>query len=431
MPIFVDVILPLALPKLYTYSVPDDLTESIKVGVRVTVQFGKKKLYSAIAYRIHVTPPESYETKDILQVIDSKPLVSEIQLEFWEWMASYYMCPLGDVMKAALPSGLKMESETLVGRVESFEFTDSISNNEAAILDLLEETNSLSIQQLASKSGIPNPLNVSKNLLERRVLTVWESFEPAFKPKYEVFVRLHSRLKVDEDVNRLFGELERAPMQQKLLMAFLSLTAPSKKTFTGWIPKKELMEKSTAPASAFSALVDKSIFEFETREVSRLTIDDEGSGSELLLSENQGKALQNIKDQFADKNVVLLHGVTSSGKTEIYIQLISEMIKEGKQVLYLLPEIALTAQIINRLKRFFGNRVGVYHSKFSDNQRVEVYQNLLNDGEDTSKPSYDVILGVRSSIFLPFKRLGLVIVDEEHENTFKQFNPAPRYHARD
>lgn len=431
MPVFVDVILPLALPKQYTYSVPTELENELKVGCRVTVQLGKKKLYSAIAYQIHTKPPENYETKDILQVIDKKPLVSTNQLKFWEWMADYYMCPLGDVMKAALPSGLKMESETLVGKTETFDFDELLNENESAILGLLHDNGNLSIQQLASKSGVPNPLNVIKSMLDRQVIKVWESFEPAFKPKYEVYVRLHSRLKVDEDLNRVFGELERAPVQQKLLMAFLSITAPQKNTFTGWVTKRELMEKAEANLQAFNALVSKNVFETENQEVSRISVDDDGAGKELVLSDIQQKTLFSIKNQFESKNVVLLHGVTSSGKTEIYIQLIGEMIKQGKQVLYLLPEIALTAQIINRLKRFFGNRVGVYHSKFSDNQRVEVYQNLMNDGDDRTKPSYDVILGVRSSIFLPIKRLGLIIVDEEHENTFKQHSPAPRYHARD
>ncbi len=429
--IFVDIILPLALPKLYTYSVPNELVNEVKVGVRVTVQFGKKKLYSAIVHRIHSNPPQAYQTKDILQVIDSQPLVSKIQLKFWEWMAAYYMCPLGDVMKAALPSGLKMESETILSVSNDIEYDATLSDNEATLLALLEDNQDISIQQLAAKAAISNPLGAVKSLLEKGVLSVRESMEPAFKPKLETFVRLHSRIKVDADVNQLFSELGKAPAQQKLLMAFLSITNATKSTFTGWVSKKELMEKAQVSVSSFSSLVEKNVFEVETREVSRINEDDDSSNSTLVLSEVQQKAYSSILTHFNDKNVVLLHGVTSSGKTEIYIQLITEMLAQGKQVLYLLPEIALTAQIINRLRRFFGNRVGIYHSKFSDNQRVEVYQSLLADGEDSSKPAYDIVLGVRSSIFLPFKRLGLVIVDEEHENTFKQFNPAPRYHARD
>ncbi len=430
-PQFVEVILPLALPKLYTYSVPNDLGLEVKPGIRVVVQFGKKKLYSAIVYRVHTNAPGAYQTKDILQVIDTVPIVSDIQFGFWEWMASYYMCSLGEVMKASLPSGLKMESETQIALGQEYALAPFLNDSEMAIMSALDEKKSISIQQLVSKVDFKNPIGVIKGLLDRRVLSIHENIQSAFKPKYEVFVRLHSRLKFVDDVNKLFEELSRATAQQKYLMAFLALTAPGKQTFTGWIAKKALAEKADASPAAFKALVDKNIFEIESREVSRLDIDDSDAKSNLVLTADQQHVVNRIHDEFNEKNVVLLHGVTSSGKTEMYISLIQEQIKKGKQVLYLLPEIALTAQIINRLKQYFGNMVGVYHSKFSDNQRVEVYQNLLNDGVDKSKPAYDVILGVRSSIFLPFKRLGLVIVDEEHENTFKQFSPAPRYHARD
>jgi primosomal protein N' (replication factor Y) len=428
---FTEVILPLALPKLYTYSIPTDLTNQVSPGVRVVVQFGKKKLYSAIVYRVHENAPEEYQTKDILQVIDSEPLVSNVQIKFWVWMAQYYMCTLGEVMKAALPAGLKMESETVVGKGDNYVESIPLTDFEYSLMSLLEQDNCLSIEQLVSKADVPNPLGVVKALLDKKVLAISESIEPIFKPKLETFVRLHSRLKVDDDVNRLFNELSRAHAQQKFLMAFLALTTSNRSTFTGWVLKKELVEKANASPAAFNALIEKDIFEVEVREVSRLNINSESQETKPTLSPVQSEVLDRIKSEFLERNVVLLHGVTSSGKTEIYINLIKEQISMGKQVLYLLPEIALTAQIINRLKRFFGNRVGVYHSKFSDNQRVEVYQSLLGDGKELNQPTYDVILGVRSSIFLPFKRLGLVIVDEEHENSFKQFNPAPRYHARD
>jgi primosomal protein N' (replication factor Y) len=429
--LFVDVILPLALPKLYTYSLPEEMEKDVNVGARVVIQFGKKKLYSAIVYKIHGNAPEAYQTKDIIQIIDEKPLVSDLQFKLWDWLSSYYMCTLGEVMKAALPSGLKMESETLVRASDGFGMATSLSESEALIVSMIDDGKSLSIQQLVSKVDVPNPMGVIKSLLDKKVLTIYESIDSPFIPKFEIFVRLHSRLKVDEDINRTFGQLERAPAQQKVLLAFLTLTAQTQSTFTSWVIKKELMEKADVSESVFKAMVEKNIFEVERREVSRLDPREDINSERLILSEEQTKTLKRINDDFKDKQVVLLHGVTSSGKTEMYINLIAQQLKNGRQVLYLLPEIALTAQIINRLKRFFGNRVGVYHSKFSDNQRVEVYQSLLNDGSDPSIPSYDIILGVRSSVFLPFKRLGLVIVDEEHENTFKQFNPAPRYHARD
>ncbi|MFO8021236.1 MAG: primosomal protein N', partial [Perlabentimonas sp.] len=431
-PAFVEVILPLALPKLYTYSIPESVKQEVMPGVRVVVPFGKKKLYSAIVYRVHNNAPESYKTKDVIQVIDSKPLVSEMQISFWEWMASYYMCTIGEVMRAALPSALKMESETIVSMGDTAAIESFLPEAEAAVLASVDSEKGTTIQQLISKADTPKAMGAIKSLLDKKVLTIYESIEPAFKPKVETYIRLHSRFKVDADVNTAFEELQKAPAQQKYLMAFLALTASTQSTFTGWVSKKDLVDKAGASSSAFNALVEKDVFEVEHRVVSRLNIGNETSKeNELALNENQQKAINTINKEFESKKVVLLHGVTSSGKTEMYIHLIQEQLKQGRQVLYLLPEIALTAQIINRLKRFFGSRVGVYHSKFSDNQRVEVYQNLMNDGNDTDMPSYDIILGVRSSIFLPFKRLGLIIIDEEHENTFKQFNPAPRYHARD
>ena len=430
-PLFVDVILPLALPKQYTYAVPSAFFGNVSVGKRVIVQFGAKRMYSAIIYRVHGTSPTVYQTKDILQVIDDEPLLSEAQLRFWEWIADYYMCSLGEVMKAALPSGLKMESETLVQLSGIPHPAIALSDSEEQIVGMMGDGKSISIQQLTAKAKVKNPLGAVKSLLDKGMLSVYESIDSPFTPKYEVFVRLHSRIKNDEDVNRVFGELKRSRVQQRVLMTFLSLTVEDRSTFTGWVAKSELMVKANASASIFSALVEKNIFEAERREVSRLLPGDNEDSEELVLTEEQAKVLEKIRGEFNEKQVVLLHGVTSSGKTEMYINLIAEQLCHGKQVLYLLPEIALTVQIINRLKRFFGNRVGVYHSKFNDNQRVEVYMSLLHDGDDPAKPAFDIILGVRSSVFLPFKRLGLVIVDEEHENTFKQFNPAPRYHARD
>ncbi|MDY0199912.1 MAG: primosomal protein N' [Tenuifilaceae bacterium] len=428
---FAEVILPLALPKLYTYSIPSELVGTVVPGIRVIVQLGKKKLYSAIVYSVHNNAPEHYKTKDIFQAIDTSPLVSSSQINFWEWMASYYMCTLGEVMKAALPSGLKLESETRISQGDNFTIAELLSEAEAEIVNSVSKGKSISIQELTAKCNAPNAMGTIKKMLDKNILSINERIEPAFKPKIETFARLHPRLKNNSDVNKVFEELARAQAQQKYLMAFLALAAPTHETFTGWVSKKELTEKANTSTGAFKALVEKEIFEVEDREVSRLTIQGQTHEVELQLTPAQNQAHSTIKSEFETKNTVLLHGVTSSGKTEIYITLIKEQINQGKQVLYLLPEIALTAQIINRLKRFFGNKVGIYHSKFSDNQRVEVYQNLMNDGKDPEKPSYDVILGVRSSIFLPFKRLGLIIVDEEHENTFKQFNPAPRYSARD
>lgn len=426
---FVDVILPLSLPRLYTYSVPDEFADGVESGKRVVVQFGKKKLYSAIIYNVHEKAPEKYQTKNILQVIDDVPLVIPTQIRFWEWMADYYMCSVGEVMKAALPSALKMESETFICKGENADL--ALSENEEILLHHLEDDKKVSIQDLLSVLDFPNPMGVIKSLLDKQAIAINESIENIYKPKTETFIGLHPSVKTEADVNRLFDELKRAQAQQKLLLAFLSLIPQNQTAFTTKLLKKQLVDKAQVSASVLNAMITKEIFLEDYQPVSRLTERNDELQTEYDLSVNQKKALEEVKESFTSKGVVLLHGVTSSGKTELYIRLIADEIAKGKQVLYLLPEIALTSQIINRLRRIFGNRVGVYHSKFSDSQRVEVYKGVLNDDPQPGLPCYDIILGVRSSLFLPFKRLGLIIVDEEHENTYKQYNPAPRYNARD
>lgn len=426
---FVDVILPLALPRLYTYSVPEELGERTEVGKRVVVQFGKKKLYSAIVYKVHDQAPEKYQTKDILQVIDDYPIVNPTQIRFWEWMAEYYMCTLGEVMKAALPSGLKMESETFICRSGNEDI--ELSANEEILLNHLKDDSKVSIQDLVAALDLPNPMGIIKSLLDKQAIAINESIESIYKPKTETYIKLHPLVKSEDDINKLFDDLKRAQAQQKLLLAFLSITSPDKSIFTVSIPKKQLMEKAQVSSSVLGAMIQKEIFREDYQQVSRLESGEHTIHSEYELTNSQQSALKQIKECFETKGVGLLHGITSSGKTEVYIRLIAEEIEKGNQVLYLLPEIALTSQIINRLRRIFGNRVGVYHSKFSDSQRVEIYNGVLNDTPKQGQPTFDIILGVRSSLFLPFKRLGLIIVDEEHENTYKQYNPAPRYNARD
>lgn len=426
---YVDVILPLALQRLYTYSVLEEHANKVEVGKRVVVQFGKKKLYSAIIHRVHEQAPEKYQTKDILQVIDEHPIVSQEQIRFWEWMADYYMCSLGEVMKAALPSALKMESETFICKNENDDL--SLSENEEILLRFLDDDKKVSIQDLLSTLDLPNPMGVIKSLLDKQAIAINETIESIYKPKVETYIGFCASIKTDSDVNKLFDDLKRAQAQQKLLLAFLSMTSINQSIFETKVSKKALMEKAQVSPAVLSNMIQKEIFVEEYQQVSRI---DEGNTSirdEFELSSAQKAALEGLRTSFETKNVTLLHGVTSSGKTEIYIRLIAEEIEKGNQVLYLLPEIALTSQIINRLRRIFGARVAVYHSKFSDSQRVEVYNGVLSDEAKPGQPTFDIILGVRSSLFLPFKRLGLVIVDEEHENTYKQYNPAPRYNARD
>ncbi len=335
----------------------------VQVGCRVIVPFGRSKYYTAIVCRMHEEKPEDYSVKPVSVLIDTTPILLPSQLEFWQWMADYYLCTLGDVYKAALPAGLKLESDG-------------------------------------------------------------EEIVRGFKPKEEVRVRLGEDFQSEESLHTLFDSLRKAPKQLDLLMRLLELSNHFGKERKE-VSKHQLMKDEASSAAAFNALIGKGVFQTYMVEIGRLSsLNNQETVVKHVLNAPQQKALAEILQTFQQKNVCLLHGVTSSGKTEIYIQLIEQALSEGKQVLYLLPEIALTTQITQRLQRVFGNKLGIYHSKFSDNERVEIWQKQL------SEEPFDVILGVRSSVFLPFQRLGLVIVDEEHENTYKQQDPAPRYHAR-
>jgi primosomal protein N' (replication factor Y) len=426
---YIDVILPLALTRLYTYSVPGALCDDVSVGKRVVVQFGQRKLYAGIVYRIHGQAPGKYQTKDILQVIDDSPIVTSTQLKFWEWIAEYYMCSLGEVMKAALPAALKMESDTYVARGENADI--DLTENEEILLHSLDNKKSQSIKQIVARVDLPNPMSIIKSLLDKQVLTIQEEIDNLYRPKTETYLSLAPDYTTDEALNRLFDETKRAVAQQKVLLAFLSFLGSGQKPAELTISRKVLLEKAGVSAAIVAALVKRGVFTESLQVVSRVLGEAGELHDQFDLNASQAEALDRIRNGFGNHQVVLLHGVTSSGKTEIYIRLIDEVINTGKKVLYLLPEIALTAQIINRLKRVFGNRVGVYHSKFSDSQRVEVYNGVLDNSPTPGIARFDVILGVRSSVFLPLDNLGLVIVDEEHENTFKQYNPAPRYNARD
>ena len=422
---YVDVIVPLPIASQYTYSLPAEWEESVREGCRVVVSFGRKKFYTAIVTKVHYAAPEGYETKDIEEVLDTSPILLPRQFQFWEWLASYYLCTLGDVYKAAMPSGMKLESETVVVYNDEFEATQPLGDSEQRLLDLLSTDKEQCVTQLQRAIGLKNILPVVKRLLDKEAIFVKEDLKRNYKPRTEARVRLVNRELDELGMMALFNELSRAKKQLALLMKYVELS--------GWagrgdhlqeVTKKTLLEKAGVTATVFNGLVDKGIFEVYYQEIGRLDKSEVATMERNPLNPSQQEAFRGIMDSFRQKNVCLLHGVTSSGKTEIYIHLIQEALKAGKQVLYLLPEIALTTQITERLKRVFGKRLGVYHSKFPDAERVEIWKKQLGEEE------YDVILGVRSSIFLPFKRLGLVIVDEEHENTYKQQEPAPRYHAR-
>lgn len=422
---YVDVIVPLPVAGQYTYSVPADLEDKVKAGCRIVVPFGSKKFYTAIVTSVHQNAPETYETKDLVEVLDTSPVLLKRQYDFWKWLADYYLCTLGDVYKAALPSGMKLESETLVVSNPEFEADKPLPEKEQRILDLLSDDSEQCITQLEKASGIKNLLPVIKSLLEKEAIRVKEELKRSYKPRVEVRVRLTEGMQAEETVHRLFDTLARAPKQLALLMKYIELSGWSgeKKNFKE-VSRKALLDATGATNSVFNGLVEKHIFETYTFEIGRLPEGPVETVGLNPLSMAQQRAYTEILAHFHQKNVCLLHGVTASGKTEIYIHLIQQAIQAGKQVLYLLPEIALTTQITERLRRVFGNRLGIYHSKFPDAERVEIWRKQLTDQD------YDVILGVRSSVFLPFRRLGLVIVDEEHENTYKQQEPAPRYHAR-
>ncbi|MCK9155726.1 MAG: primosomal protein N' [Paludibacteraceae bacterium] len=421
---YVDVILPLALANTYTYILPDEYKGQATVGMRVIVPFGNKKLYTALIYKFHTEKPENFEPKEVMSLLDDIPIIGNKQLEFWNWISKYYQCQLGEVYKAALPSGFKLESESMVYIVEDFEAQEPLKKNEQMLLDLLSSKKEMSVNELNKALSIKNAFPIVKRLMEMGAIALSEEVKAKYKPKTEVYVRVSEYYREESRMHAVFDTLARAKKQLDLLMAYLQYSQFFVIGHTVEITKKELLEKSASSSAVLNALVEKGYMELYTKEVDRLSSDTFVQRNMSPLTEEQKRAYREVMVLFRQKQTVLLHGVTSSGKTEIYIHLIDEVLKLGKQVLFLLPEIALTTQITNRLQVVFGNKLGVYHSKFSDAERVEIWNNLLHD------KGIQVVLGVRSSVFLPFKRLGLVIVDEEHETTYKQYDPAPRYHAR-
>jgi primosomal protein N' (replication factor Y) len=426
---FVDVVIPQALPQYLTYRVPQTMNEQIKVGQRIIVQLGKTKLLTAIIRAIHKQAPSRYEAKYIEAVLDDQPLIHETQLNLWEWIATYYCCTPGEVMNAALPAGLKLSSETkfyLNPEWHTLEY--EWSDQEQLIISALQVRGSATVDDVAQILQKAQVQSILKGLIEKLAISSEEELREKFKPRTTDFVHLGSASDTEEKLQIVFADLEkrRSQKQSDTLMLFLQMCKwdEGKKNE---VPRLKLQEAAKVNASVISAMTEKGIFLVETRETGRLANHLLASDRVKKLSPAQEVALAQIETEHTTKDVVLLHGVTSSGKTEVYASLIERAIAEGKQVLFLLPEIALTTQIIHRLRKYFGKRVGVYHSGYSDNERTEVWNKVLSD----SAGECDIILGARSALFLPFKRLGLIIVDEEHEQSFKQHDPAPRYHARD
>lgn len=417
--LFVEVVLPLSLAINYTYRVPFELNEVIAVGKRVVVQFGKHKIYTALVKSIGTNPPEHYQAKYVIDVVDDYPVVTSKQFEFWEWITSYYLCNEGDVMAAALPTGLKLASETILLLKEEQPEEVELNDKERVIVEVLHKQHRISVDEVASLLGQKTVYPLVNSLIAKEVIIAAEEVVDKYKPLLKSFVKLNAFYLEEENLRQLFAQLEKAPKQLDALLGYLKLSKDK-----GYIAKNQLIEESGCGQAALKALTDKEIFYVEKRPVSRLSSDGEIFDVNFKLSEHQQAALGQVNQQFQHKDVVLLHGVTASGKTQLYIKLIEEAIANGGQVLFLLPEIALTTQIVERVKLYFGNKIGVYHSKFNDNERVEIWNKVLNG-------AYQVVLGARSAVLLPFHDLRLVVVDEEHENSYKQYDPAPRYQARD
>jgi primosomal protein N' (replication factor Y) len=422
-PLYAEVIIPLALPKNYTWSVPEAMKSQVRPGCRVEVNLGRNKKYAGIIKKIHSEKPEFFEPKEILNLLDVEPVVFEQQLELWEWIASYYMCSEGEVMAAALPAHFKLSSETVL--VMNEEYGDDFSaldHDEYLVAEALlikSELKLSEVQQILDSSHVYPVIN---RLIQKKVCFVWEALKQTYSPKKESYILLNPEYDNEDQLSALLNEdkrLQRAEKQMELLLAYLHLLKTE-----GEVTRPNLLKKSGASDAQLKGLIDKNILRVEKRQVDRLQYLPKDINIDFQLSPAQEKAYGEVQKHLQDKAVCLLHGITSSGKTQIYIRLIEQWIRQGKQVLYMLPEIALTSQIIRRLQKHFGGYIGIYHSKFSQNERVEIW-NKVKTGE------LKVILGARSAIFLPFHDLGLVICDEEHDSSYKQQDPAPRYNGRD
>lgn len=424
MPFFINVILPIPLENQFTYSISNADAALLEPGMRVAVPFGKSKIYTALVVALHQTPPTLYEAKDIDQILDQEPLVTPVQLQFWDWLAQYYMCTVGEVFRAAVPSALLLESETLILRNQKaiIDETD-LKDDEFLVFEALQHQSILRVQEISEILGKKNVIPILNRLLLKEMIFLKEEVYEQYKPKLVRYVQMGKDYRSEENLEKLLTSLSRAPKQSEVVLSLFQLQAVTKKP----VKVSDLEKSSNSSSSIIKTLIDKGILEEHFVRTDRVVFEG-GKDNETLKSLNkyQQSALDAIGNSFSEGKVTLLHGVTSSGKTEIYVKLIEDSIKDGKQALYLLPEIALTTQLISRLQAYFGEKVAVYHSKYNVQERVEVWNNVLGN-----KLNAQIVIGARSALFLPFQDLGLIIVDEEHESSFKQYDPAPRYHARD
>ena len=419
---FADVLLPLALGKPYTYAVTSEDFAVLKPGFRVAVSFGKSKVYSAVVVKLHNHAPQRYTPKFIELILEESPSVTLKQLEFWHWLSHYYQSKLGDILRAALPTTFLLESETVVVKKEISEEDKNALSDDAFLVYEALEVKALSIKEIIEILGKRNVLGLLQDLFSKGLVDIHQTLSEKYKPKLVRYVRLSQLILETQNLEEVFDSLKNAPKQKQLLMGIFDQNPRGDE----WKKSKVLLDKTGSTSAVLRTLITRGLLEEQSLREDRLLYDFKKRDQERALSDAQQKALNEITSSFDNKSVVLFQGVTGSGKTEVYIELIAQAIANGKQVLYLLPEISLTPQIVQRLQECFGTEVTVYHSKFSVHERTEVWNNIL---ENNSKAK--IIVGTRSALFLPFHHLGLVIVDEEHELSYKQFDPSPRYHARD
>ncbi len=419
---FIDVILPLSLERNFTYAITKAEVDFIKKGVRVAVPFGKNKVYTGIVYNIHHNAPTAYEAKSIHSILDEFPVINPFQFKLWEWMSSYYLCSMGEIMRAAMPNAFLLESETIISLNPSAKFeTNALKDDEYLVIEALQQQTSLKVDEINAIIDRKNSFPVLKRLLNHKVIALEQELTEKYKPKLIRCVRLHPNYQHENALQELIEALKNASNQRNIVLSYFNLA-----THTKQIKVADLKIKSNATSTQIKLLIDKEVFEEYHYQTDRIQFQDSEDNASITLNSYQKTALEDIENLFETQNIVLLHGVTSSGKTEIYVKKIESILAEGKQALYLVPEIALTSQLVQRLQKYFGNQIAVYHSRYSQNERVEVWNHVLNQSENAR-----VVIGARSSVFLPFNNLGLIIVDEEHEQSYKQFDPSPRYHARD
>ena len=427
---FADVLLPVPMRQVFTYRIPFEFNDQIRSGLRVLVPFGKNKLLTGLVTNVHQQVPKDYQAKYIDTILDEQPIITGKQLAFWDWVSSYYMAPIGDVMNAALPANFKLASESKFCIHPDSPNPDSfqLAKREIEILDLLRVNESCSTKELSELLGIKTIQPYLKKLLDHKLIAGSEEVQERYTPKTQLFIFLSAVFQQEDALSALLHNIEQKSRSEKQVQALLQFIQLASEAGGLHAPvSKSLLLKHDVSASALSTLEKQGVFEIERLQIDRFDLKPDDTAAFKPLTEIQQTALASIESGFIQKDVCLLHGVTGSGKTEVYVQLIQQYLDLGKQVLFLIPEIALTTQLISRLQKYFGQLVGVYHSRFNQNERVEIWNHVLNN--DPHK--FRIIVGARSSVFLPFADLGLVIVDEEHEASFKQYDPSPRYNARD